>query len=653
MKRIFSFLLLAGVLFATAPPAVRAELPPLIPRDVLFGNPEKATPQISPDGTHLAYLAPDAKNVLQVWVQTIGKDDAAAITKDSHRGIREYLWAPSGQQVLYFQDNDGDENFHMYASDLATKETRDLTPFQGIRATPVATDPKFPNEMLVQMNRRNKQVFDVYRLDFTTGALTLEVENPGNVGDWTTDLDMKVRGRTLQNPDGTTTFEVRDTPASEWHKLLSWPATEQVNVWTFDQTGKSVYMTSTLGADAARLVSMDVATGKETTIAEDPKYDVAGVMMAPKTNAIQAVAFNRARTEWKILDPSIQADVAAMSKLSDGDYGRVSGTDDDQKWLVGFTRDAGGVKYYVWDRGAKKGDFLFSARPKLDQYTLSPMQTPVIKTRDGLNLQCYLTTPMGMPAKNLPLVLYVHGGPWARDAWGFNGTVQWYANRGYAVLQVNYRGSTGFGKPFLNAATHEFAGKMHNDLIDAVNWAVKKGIADPKKVCITGGSYGGYATLVGLTFTPDVFACGVDVVGPSNLVSLIESFPPYWKPFMASSWYPRVGDPSDPAQRKDLEARSPLFKVSAIKAPLMIIQGANDPRVTKKESDQMVEAMQKQGKEIEYYVFADEGHGLQRPENRLKYSALAERFLAKHLGGRAEPIPTELMMEPAAMAGTK
>jgi len=646
MKRSLYLLVLAGLAITLALPApVAAQLPPLIPRATIFGNPDKTNPQLSPDGSRLAYLAPNDKNVLQVWVRTVGQDDARAVTKDPKRGIQQYLWAPSGKQVLYLQDNDGDENYHLYLTDLETNDSRDLTPYLGVRAIPVAVDADFPNEILVGMNRRNRQIFDVYRVDLATGGVTLEVENPGNVGGWETDLNLKVRARTRQNPDGSSDLEVRDTAESDWRKALSWGVGDQVVPVAFTADGKGLYLTSDLGANAARLVVMDCATGQTKVISEDPGYDVSSVALHPKTNVVLAVQYNKARHEWVILDPGLKPDYAAIPKLSDGDYFVASGTEDNQTWLVGFTRDAGGVRYYKWDRAAQKGEFLFAARPRLDEYKLAPMEPVTVTARDGLKLQCYLTKPVGVPAKSLPMVVFVHGGPWARDEWGYSSYPQWFANRGYACLQVNYRGSSGFGKKFLHAADHEFAGKMHDDLLDAVSWAVKQGVADKSRIAVMGGSYGGYATLVGLTFTPDVFACGIDLVGPSNLVSLIESFPPYWKPFLASSWYPRVGDPSDPAQRQDLEARSPLFKVDRIQKPLMIVQGANDPRVTKKESDQIVTAMQKAGKPVEYYVFADEGHGLARPDNRLKFAAYAEQFLAKHLGGRAEPITAEVQME--------
>ena len=367
-------------------------------------------------------------------------------------------------------------------------------------------------------------------------------------------------------------------------------------------------------------------------------------MIDPRTHAIQAVAFDRLRPVWKVLDPSIQADWDALANIAPGTM-TLAGRDlADRTWIVSFDTDVAGMNYYAYDRSTKKATFLFSASPKFEEFTLAPVKAFEIRSRDGLSLPCYLTLPVGVPSRSLPMVLYVHGGPWARDFWGFEPNAQWLANRGYAVLQVNYRGSAGFGKSFLMAARKQFAGKMHDDLIDAVNWAVGEGIADPKRIGILGASYGGYATLVGLSFTPDVFVCGVDIVGPSNLVTLVESFPDYWKPFLSARWYPIVGDPSNPEDRKDMLARSPITRVDRIRAPLLVGQGANDPRVKQAESDTIVAALRKRGVPVEYIVFPDEGHGFARPENQLKFSTAAEAFLAKHLGGRFEPaaVPKEV-----------
>jgi dipeptidyl aminopeptidase/acylaminoacyl peptidase len=453
-----------------------------------------------------------------------------------------------------------------------------------------------------------------------------------------------VRGAVSALPDGGGVLRVRDDPESEWREVLRWGLGDDVNVAHFARDGRRIFATSNLGRDTAALVEIDVATGASKVLAEDAGSDVSDVEYDPLTKEPRAVAFRRDRVRWRALDPDVEADLEALEALERGDLGFSSSDLADRTWIVAHSSDVRSTRFHVWKRGedgAGKAEFLFAVKPDLDAHALAPMEFVEIPARDGLSLPSYLTLPVGLEPKNLPLVLNVHGGPWARDSWGIHPEVQLLANRGYAVLQVNYRGSGGFGKAFKNAARREFAGKMHDDLIDAVQWAVKRGVADPKKVAIMGGSYGGYATLVGLTFTPDVFCCGVDVVGPSNLVSLVESFPPYWKVGLASSWYPFVGNPADPKERADMEARSPLFKVDRIKSPLLIAQGANDPRVTKKESDQMVEALKKAGREVEYHVYPDEGHGFARPENRLHHYATVEAFLAKHLGGRAEPPPAK------------
>ncbi len=640
-RRITAFLaVLTLALPALGAGTARADLPPLSPREVLFGNPDKAMPQISPDGTKLAYLKADAKDVLQVWVKTIGENDDRQITNDPKRGIRQYFWAYDKQHIIYMQDTDGDENFHVYLSNLASGETRNLTPLPGARVIPVAYEPEFPDRGLVQHNQRNKQLFDVYELDLKTAQLKLVEENPGGIGGYIANKQLVIVGRLKLKPEGGSILEWRDAPGGEWRSLVTWAPDDQFNPIEVSADGKTLYAVSDLTTDTAALIEMDVKTGTTKQIAHDATADAANQILHQTTNKPQAVAFNRLRTRWQVLDPTIRTDMDGIAKLDNGDFLVTSRDLADQTWLVAFTKDDGPIKWYTWNRAGQKGQLLFSAQPRLEKYTLAPMKGMEVKARDGLSLPVYLTMPAGVTAKNLPMVLYVHGGPWSRDNWGYSGTAQWLANRGYAVLQVNYRGSTGFGKDFKNAAKKEFAGKMHTDLLDALDHVVKQGIADPKRVGIMGGSYGGYATLVGLTFTPDVFACGVDIVGPSNLATMIESFPPYWTPFLANTWYPFVGDPADPEQRKDIEARSPLFKVDQIKAPILIGQGANDPRVVQKESDQIVEALKKRGIAVEYIVFPDEGHGFARPENRLKFYGASETFFAKHLGGRAEPVPS-------------
>lgn len=629
-------LALAAMMIATTAPLAFADLPPLIPRDVLFGNPDKASPKISPDGKYLAYLAPDDKNVLQVWVRPIDKPEAKKITSDEKRGIRQYFWAFDGKHLLYLQDKGGDENFHLFATELATGKTRDLTPFDGVRVQGVELDEKHPDTILVGMNKRDKAAFDMHRITLSTGEEKLDTQNPGMVLGWTTDKDFVIRAATAVNmKTGGYDLMVRDKPGADWKVIKQWTNEEEGQAAGFGNDPNTLYVIGNDNANTMRLTKYDLATGKEVVLAEDKDADISNAMISDRKRIPLAVAFTKARTEWKALDDSVKADLEALAKVRRGDFSVISQTADENKWIVAYEVDDGPVAYYLYDRPSKKAEFLFTNNSKLEKVQLAQMEPISYKAKDGLTIHGYLTKPVGVEAKNLPAVLLVHGGPWARDEWGYDPLAQFLANRGYAVLQVNFRGSTGYGKAFLNAGNKEWAGKMHQDLIDAKEWLVKQGVADQKKVAIMGGSYGGYATLVGLTFTPEEFACGVDIVGPSNIVTLLKTVPPYWAPAKAL-FAKRVGDLEK--EEEFLKERSPLFKVNAITKPLLIGQGANDPRVKQAESDQIVEAMRKNGKPVEYVVYPDEGHGFARPENRLHFFAISEQFLAKHLGGRAEPI---------------
>jgi len=634
MRRLRLYISIA--LFALAAQAF-ADLGPLIPRDVLFGNPEKASPTISPDGTRLAWLAPDKKNVLQVWVKTIGKDDDKIITADKKRGIRQYFWAPDNKTLLYLQDNDGDENFHVFGVDLASGIVRDYTPFQGARAGVTAVSERVPDQILVETNARNRQVFDVYRLTLSTGALVPDTQNPGDVAGWEADAKLNVLGAQVQTPDGGTEIRVRDNPQSAWRTFVKAGPDENLGLDGFSGDSKSAYIETSIGSDTSRLVQKDLATGSEKVIAYSDEVDAGNVMINPITRNVEAVSFEPGRRRWQVIDPSLKADFEGIAKLQEGDFAIGSRDQADKTWLVAFTSDRGPVKYYAWDRASKKGTYLFSIQPKLEGLQLSEMKPVEIKTRDGLTMHAYLTLPAGLAPKNLPMVLFPHGGPWGRDVWGYNPYAQWLANRGYAVLMPNFRGSTGYGKKFLHAGDKQWGLKMHDDLIDAVNWAVKQGYADPKKVAIMGGSYGGYAVLAGLAFTPDFFTCGVDIVGPSNLKTLIGSIPPYWKP-IRSMFDARMGNVDDPKDAELIRNASPLFKANQIKKPLLIGQGANDPRVNKAESEQIVDAIEKNNGSVTYVIYSDEGHGFARPENRIDFNARAEAFLSNCLGGRVEPM---------------
>jgi dipeptidyl aminopeptidase/acylaminoacyl peptidase len=612
----------------------------LIPRRVLFGNPERTSPSLSPDGTRLAWIAP-RDGVLNVWTAPLHaagtdreRESARAVTGDTGRGVRAFAWARDGQHILYVQDKDGDENWWLYDVDLASLQRRDLTPFEGIRAEIIATSMRRPAEVLVGINAGNPQLHDVYRLDLVSGSLTREIENPGYAG-WLADEDLRVRGAIAPRPDGSYEVLVRDRDGDPWRPLWRIPAedTASSDIVSFSGDGASLLVISAAGSDTGRLSRIDIATGAVTVLAEDPEADVLGVKLHPATREPQVVTVLKDRKEYTVLDPSAAGDMEAIRALHHGDPFFAGSDNSDSTWLVGFTTDTGPVPYFAYDRAARSGRLLFEHQPALAGYELAPMEPFSFTARDGLRIHGYLTFPPGLGRSGLPAVLNVHGGPQARDTWGYHPEAQWLANRGYLCIQVNYRGSTGYGKSFVAAGDREWGGKMHDDLIDAVSHAVSQGWADPSRVAIYGASYGGYAALAGAAFTPDVFCCAVDIVGPSNLKTLLETVPPYWQPVI-EQLYRRVGNPQTDAEF--LWSRSPLSRAGDIKIPLLIAQGANDPRVRQAESEQIVAALAEAGIDHEYLLFPDEGHGFARPENRLRFYAAAERFLARHLGGRCE-----------------
>jgi dipeptidyl aminopeptidase/acylaminoacyl peptidase len=633
MTRVIVCVATACVLLSSMT-AVSAEMPPIIPRDDLFGNPDRSTPKISPDGKRLAYLAPD-EGVLNVWMRTLRGDDDRPLTRDRGRGIRWYTWAPNNRQILYVQDRDGDENWHIYGLDLDTLEVRDLTPIKGVQAQFVAVEPNYPDEILIALNDRDPAHHDVYRLNLKNGKLALEARNTDGFLGWNADHRLRVRAAVKTLEDGRSLLLVRDPGGQKWRTRLMWDfedsLTSEPIAFTPDNEG--LYVLSSAGSNTSRLREIDLSGKRDESLAADASADVDQVLVHPARHVVQAVAFQKERLEWKILDPTIAQDFEALRKIHRGDFRIINRDREDRTWLVVFLADDGPAYYYAYERAGKKARFLFTSRRALEGVKLAQMEPIRYEARDGLRIHGYLTTPPGVKAEKLPMVLLVHGGPWARDVWGYSGEVQWLANRGYAVLQVNFRGSTGYGKSFINAGDREWGAKMQNDLTDAVQWAVKKGVADAKRVAIFGGSYGGYATLAGLAFTPDLFACGVNLVGPSNLVTLLSTIPPYWKPWVPIM-YARVGHPEK--ESEFLKSRSPLYHAERIEKPLLIAQGANDPRVKKAESLQIVESLKKKGKIVEYVEYEDEGHGFARPENRLDFYARAEKFLATHLGGRYE-----------------
>jgi dipeptidyl aminopeptidase/acylaminoacyl peptidase len=616
-------------------------LPDLIPLDILFGNPERSEPRISPDGTKLAYLAPD-EGVLNVWVGAVGSQEFKPVTHDRLRGIHQYEWAYDGRHILYLQDIGGDENWRLHTVDLETGEDTDRTPFDGVQTQMLGLSDRVPHEVVVGMNRDNPQLHDVYRLDLRTGELTKEVENPGFDG-WLVDNDLVVRAGTKPLDNGGMQHLLRK--GDDWEVAIDVdPDDFLINVTHligFSQDGRRVFHVSVEGSDKARLVAYNTETGKTDELAEDPDFDVFYIgflmytgLLHPRTREPQLVPVLKDRLEYIVLDESLQADLDALRAVEDGEIYVVSRDLEDKTWIVAFGRDDGPGRYYSYDRASKKATFLFENQPALSKYKLANVEPFTFTSRDGLTVHGYLTFPPGLERKDLPAVLHVHGGPWGgRHMWGFDSMNQWIANRGYACIEIDYRGSGGYGKAFLNASAREWAGKMHDDLIDGVEWVADKGWIDRDRVGIFGGSYGGYAALVGATFTPDFFRCAVDYVGPSNLITLLKSIPPYW--VLAARQFDKLLGNID-TDGDFLWERSPLSRVDQIQIPILIAQGANDPRVKQAESEQIVEAMKERGLPYEYLLFEDEGHGFVRPENEVKFHLASERFLAKHLGGRAQ-----------------
>ena len=619
----------------------------LIDRSDLFGNPVASQGRISPDGEWVSWIAPD-EGVMNVWVAPASNPSSGTVvTDDRHRGISNHLWSVDSKYVLFVKDNDGDENFHVYATDPRTGETRDLTPLSdGIRAQLMGVSRDRPGVILVGTNERNPQLTDLYEYSLITGERTLIAENPGYAS-FITDNTYKPRMAMVPQPDGGMKAVYLNEDLTPGDVFADIPSEDMLNtnIVQFSRDNDTVYMIDSRDRNLAAGVAVDLTTGERRVLVEPEKADLSNIIVDNETYEPIAYATNYLQEEWTPLNEEIASEFEFLSSKIDGEYQISSRTTDDTKWIVyGGSAEAPG-QYYVYDRDADTLTPWFETRPALADAPLQPMHPLELKSEDGLTMVSYLTLPPGSdpdgdgrPDKAVPMLLWVHGGPWARDSYGYNTVHQWMANRGYAVLSVNYRGSTGFGKDFTNAAVGEFAGKMHSDLVDAVDWAVAEGIAQEDKVAIGGGSYGGYATLTGVAFTPDRFACGVDIVGPSSLVTLIESFPEYWKPFLAGTWFRYVGDPADPEQRKDLLARSAISRIDDIKVPLLVGQGGNDPRVTKQEADNLVEAMQAKGLPVTYINYPDEGHGFQKPENRMSFFAAMEGFLGTCLGGRVQPI---------------
>lgn len=608
----------------------------------MFGNPDKASPRLSPDGQHIAFLAA-VDDVLNLWVGPASDPGAAQpVTRDSGRGIRSYFWAFTSLHLIYIQDKDGDENWRVYAVELDSREVRDLTPLENVQAQIAAVSCNHPDEIVVGLNDRNPQFHDLYRMNVHTGKREL-LQHNDRFAAILVDDDYQVRFGTVMTPDGGNEVFEADGRGG-WTSFMKVGNEDALTTGLtgFDQSGQTLYLMDSRGRNTAAMASIDLESGVKTVVAENDLADANDAMVHPVTKKIEAVAFTRKRRQWQIVAESVRENMEFLSVRGEGDVEVVSRTQEDGLWIVAYLLDDSPTRYHLYNRSMRQLEYLFSNNAALETASLTKLQPVIIKARDGLDLVSYYSLPTESqgqdslyPAQPLPTVLLVHGGPWARADWGYDPHCQWLSNRGYAALVVNFRGSTGLGKEFINAGNLEWGGRMHDDLLDSVNWAVDMGIADPKRVALMGGSYGGYAALAGLTMTPDVFACAVDLVGPSDLITLLESFPPYWQP-MIDLFTSRVGDHRTDEGRALLQERSPLSYVERIRRPLLIGHGANDPRVKEAESTQIVQAMTDRGIPVTYVLYSDEGHGFARPENRLSFYAIAEAFLAKHLGGRYE-----------------
>ncbi|MGW9301309.1 prolyl oligopeptidase family serine peptidase [Streptomyces cyaneofuscatus] len=627
--------------------ADRPEVPYLTVEDIL-DSPDRTGAVISPDGSKFAYLAP-WRNRLNVWIQDLdGEAEARCVTADSRRSVLRYHWTDDPRWLLYEQDGGGDENYHLHRVDLGNPDADavDLTPFPGALVTGFDLPPTRPGHAVLNLNHRDPAVFDLYELHIATGELTLLAQNPGG------------SSALVYAPDGTMyghgLSEGGDIELSRWEpesgtmcRVTTFPGSDHpLDLQPFQLTpdGTGAWVGSYRDSEHTRIVHVDLNTGQETVVDSHPGLDVdpraavfpalpAPLILDRRTKDLIGVRYLGERAVIRPLTAHFADVLDNLRQLSDGDVAALSSDREGQRWIVSFTHDRDPGVTHFYDHTTGDSRVLFRPYPHLDPAALAPMTPVTIRARDGLELPSYLTLPLHREAAALPMVLQVHGGPWHRDSWGFDPTAQLLANRGYAVLQVNYRGSTGFGKSFLKAGIGELSGAMHDDLVDAVGWAVEQGYADPSRVAVFGGSYGGYAALVGVSFTPGLFAAAVDFCGPSNLVTTLRNMPDFAKPYLTNNWHLYAGDPEDPAQEADLWARSPLSRVAEIRTPLLVVQGANDARVLKSESDQIVEALRNRGIDVEYLVKEDEGHSFVNPENNIAMYHAADHFLARHLRG--------------------
>jgi len=629
-----------------------SQAPPIIDRELFFGDPEISGAQISPDGSHVTFLKP-FKGVRNIWVKAVDQlfDKARPLTADTTRPVTGYFWSRDSKYVLYVQDKGGDENYRIYAVDPRTPgepvpPARDLTPLTMVRATIIDVPKVTPGEIVVGLNDRRADLHDVYRLNIATGEKTLLWKNDQNVAGWVTDLKGTLRIGLRQTPDGGS--ELLRVEGNSLAPFYTVTPDESVSPLRFTPDGNKLYLVTNKGTelDKSELQLCDIKTAQVTPVEKDPdnEVDFGETLFSEVTDELLATFYTGDRQRVYPKQKQFGEDWEKMVKaVPKGEVSIGSMTADENIWLVAVSSDVDPGSRYVYDRKTGKAELLYRSRPNLPSEHLAPMKPLTYKVRDGMTIHAYLVTPNGGPSTDLPTVIMPHGGPWARDYWGYSSLAQFLANRGYAVFMPNFRGSEGYGKKYLNAGNKQWGtGFMQHDITDGVQYLIKEKIADPKRVAIFGGSYGGYATLAGVAFTPDLYAAGVSYVGPSNIITLLKSIPPYWAP-IKRMFSVRVGDIEKPEDVKMLEEQSPLNSAKNIKAPLLVIQGANDPRVKKAESDQIVVALRDLGQTVEYMVAPDEGHGFAGRENRIAAYTALEKFLAKQLGGRQqEQVPADI-----------
>ncbi len=600
--------------------------------EAFFKNPEKIRFKLSPDGRYLAFMKP-WENRMNVFIKKIGEPEEKRMTRSTARDVAGYFWA-NNNRIAFVQDRGGNENFHLFAVDIDGKNLKELTPFEDVQVNIVDELEDTGNEMLIGMNRRDLQVFDVYRININTGDMEMIAENPGNIQGWFTDNDGKLRMATTT--DGVNhSILYRKTEKKPFKTIVTTNFKEKLSPLFFTYDNRYVYMASNLGRDKTAIYKYDIVNNKELElIYEHPDVDVTQLLRSKKRKKITGVAYVTDKSYYHFFDAQrrdLQADLE--KRLPGYEVTIASSSRDERKILVRTFSDKSLGAYYFYDLNSKEFIKIADVSPWLDKDKMCDQKPIAYESRDGLTIHGYLTLPRGEVPKNLPVVVNPHGGPWARDQWGFNPEVQFLANRGYAVLQMNFRSSTGYGKAFWQAGFKKWGKEMQNDISDGVAWLISKGIADPLRIGIYGASYGGYATLAGLAFTPDLYACGVDYVGVSNIFTLLDTLPPYWEP-ARQKFYEMIGNPI--IDRGLLTEVSPVFHADKIKAPLFVAQGANDPRVKKAEADQIVDALKRRDIDVSYMVKENEGHGFHNEENRFDFYRAMEVFLGKHLMGRVE-----------------